>query len=204
MCNVRVFWGAGDFLLNHWFSNYFLALASGPRLICNFTMAYYSYSMIKKYIHGSQKTWLYVANLSVLALALVRYYLICTFVIITSREWHARHDWSSKEHIGLTVLYLPLCTWMMNRVSKARIANGRSEEKWKGLNATQWRWIHMAGWALNTVCVAFWFYQHAVREVPGAYSVFSLHEFVVVVSDILFDVIHILDLRNVQMSCVIS
>jgi hypothetical protein len=183
----------GDYMFTHWFSQYFLAFAVGPRLIAQASSVIYVHVNNSR-VFTKHPTFFFLLNVVCYILECLRLLLICTFVIITSSEWHARHDMAAQTHIALTLVYLPLSTWRFARIDRSRKSASFP------LTATQTRLLHNFVWFSNTALLIYYFVQHKAHEIPGAYSRFAIHELLLIVFDIVYDMILVMDFRNVRMS----
>eukprot|EP00762_Andalucia_godoyi_P006885 ANDGO_08264.mRNA.1 Protein cwh43 len=181
----------GDYMETHWFSQYFLAFAVGPRICFQaLTMVYVAVCYGRN--PATANRFYSALNLFCYVLEVARMLLICTFVVITSSEWHARHDMAAQTHIALTIIYLPLSTFRFSKVDRGT--------KILGLTATKARTLWTAVWFANSMMLGYFFVQHKTHAVPGAYSIFAIHELLLILFDIVYDMFVIWDFKHTRLS----
>lgn len=189
----------GDVLVSHWFSCYFLVIATGFRLVMHFLAFLYCSAQCQKLPAGNWQ--LEALNCLCYGLEWLRLLLIATFVIVTRREWHSRHDLAAELHIVLTAVYLPLCTYRYRIIHRRRTGAGAADVVDE---STWWRKVHLIVWYLNLLFLLYFFYLHKVQEVAGSYSRFAVHELVLILLDIAFDCILVFEFRSVRISVTVT
>ncbi|KAJ2958189.1 hypothetical protein NQZ79_g6209 [Umbelopsis isabellina] len=154
----------------------FIALTSGPR----FALVFLWYWMTTRSTQSSSKGF---GNF-LLGVGLVRTVSCGGWVYITSSDDHLTHD------IAM-VLYL-LCTlpWQLGVLSTSDKQNQA---------AIRWRRFFTFAFFTTLPPMIYYFIEHKVKRVPGAYTTYAFFEWSLILYDVAFDAVTALDFQNFEL-----
>ncbi|KAI8358483.1 Frag1/DRAM/Sfk1 family-domain-containing protein [Choanephora cucurbitarum] len=156
-----------------------IALTSGPRFALVFLWYFYS--------TRSDKTVSETTGLSLLAVGIIRTVACGGWVYITSTDDHLTHD------IAM-VLYL-LCTlpWQLGVLYSTSTENK---------TAVQYRKFLTTAFFTTLPPMIYFFIQHKVQRVPGAYTTYAFFEWSLILYDVAFDAVSAIEFQNFEISIV--
>ncbi|KND04808.1 uncharacterized protein SPPG_00511 [Spizellomyces punctatus DAOM BR117] len=160
-----------------------IAMAAGPRfLLLAINYLVHDVSMST----GSR----FVARLTLL-FGLIRTLSCGGWVYITSTDQHDWHDIFMITYLVAGLFYMIGLTWLSWRSSK---------------------FGKQTGWKLRLGCIigflglvpflVYWFVKHKVDRIPGAYSIYALFEWSVILFDVGFDFATALDVKDISIQLV--
>ncbi|KAF7728465.1 hypothetical protein EC973_006018 [Apophysomyces ossiformis] len=154
----------------------FIALTSGPRFLL--VMLWYLYTTRSVRTSSSQ------FGLFLLAVGVVRTVACGGWVYITSSDDHLIHDVAM-------ILYL-VCTlpWQLGVLKTS--TNNAAALKWR-------RWLMIAFFGTLGPMI-YYFLQHKVHKVPGAYTTYAFFEWSLILYDVAFDAVTAIDFQNFEIT----
>ncbi|KAJ1658542.1 Protein cwh43 [Dispira simplex] len=161
-----------------------IALTAGPR----FLLVLLWFTLCRSSPWGRQ-SW--TPNL-LLGIGLVRTISCGGWVYITSSDDHNTHDVAMITYMLCT---LPYMAWMLRTTSYTPLAFTDV----RGLRiAKKWRWITSLGFFGTIIPLVYFFIQHKVHHVPGAYSIYAIFEWTLIILDVAFDAAAVYELSLVD------
>ncbi|KAJ1910607.1 Protein cwh43 [Tieghemiomyces parasiticus] len=152
-----------------------IALTAGPR----FLLVLLWFALCRATPQG-RRSWTPKALLGV---ALVRTVSCGGWVYITSTDDHQTHDVAMIAYMLLTLPYM-LC--MISTTASTPLAvTDRAALR----AAKKWRTVFFASFFAAIVPLVYFFIQHKVHHVPGAYSVYAIFEWALIILDVAFDAV---------------
>ncbi|KAJ3021723.1 hypothetical protein HKX48_007892 [Thoreauomyces humboldtii] len=127
-----------------------------------------------------------------LALGVIRALSCGVFVFVTSTDDHMIHDVGMITYLVAGLLYMGCLTWLSWRTSQFGKETG-----WK------FRLRCIVGFLALIPCLVYFFIQHKVERVPGAYSYYAVFEWAVILFDVAFDHATAIDVRDVSVQVVL-
>ncbi|KAG1502139.1 hypothetical protein G6F47_001841 [Rhizopus delemar] len=157
----------------------FIALTSGPRFALVFLWYFYTVSSAKTVSNGF--------GLFLLSVGVVRTVACGGWVYITSTDDHLTHDVAM-------VLYL-LCTlpWQLG------VLYSSSKES---QTAVKWRRFLTAAFFTTLPPMIYFFIQHKVHRIPGAYTTYAFFEWSLILYDVAYDAVTALEFQNFELTIV--
>ncbi|KAG2197480.1 hypothetical protein INT47_003088 [Mucor saturninus] len=154
-----------------------IALTSGPR----FALVFLWYLYITKSAKTSSKGF----GLFLLTVGIVRTVACGGWVYITSTDDHLTHD------IAM-VLYL-LCTlpWQLGVLYSSSKENE---------TAVKWRKLLTSAFFTTLPPMIYFFIQHKVQKIPGAYTTYAFFEWSLIIYDVAFDAVSAIEFQNFEFS----
>ncbi|ORX61677.1 fgf receptor activating protein [Hesseltinella vesiculosa] len=152
-----------------------IALTSGPRFLLVYLWFLYSTRVARTSSVTLGKTLLAIGTLRTLACG--------GWVYITSTDDHDLHDIA----MGLYLLCTLPWQWGVLCTSNKQVAG-----------TTKWRRILLIAFFGSTPFMVYYFIQHKVHQVPGAYSMYAIFEWSLILYDIGFDAVSFLDFQSLE------
>ncbi|KDQ53108.1 hypothetical protein JAAARDRAFT_39481 [Jaapia argillacea MUCL 33604] len=152
-----------------------IALTSGPRFVV---------VILQYYLNRSQSSSL---PMVVFLSGILRTFLCGGWVFITSNDDHDIHDILMISYI---VCNLP---WMLGGISCTTLGNEKAQQR---------RQLIATTFFASMIPMIYFFVQHKVHRIPGAYTHYSFFEWGLIFQDILYDSVAELDFKtaNLQIS----
>ncbi|KAK6458918.1 Frag1/DRAM/Sfk1 family-domain-containing protein [Scheffersomyces xylosifermentans] len=149
-----------------------IALTSGPRFLL------ITFNFIRLYKKGSLLP--YIALVS----GIIRTFTCGGWVYITSTDDHDWHDIFMISYILLTIPWTVCITLLSDK--------GSFERKGRFYTSTTF--------FSTIVPLIYWFIQHKVHVVPGAYSIYAYFEWALIILDVGFDAWSIVDFKSIDIA----
>ncbi|TPX60434.1 hypothetical protein PhCBS80983_g01778 [Powellomyces hirtus] len=161
-----------------------IAMAAGPR----FMLIGLNHVVTDVHLTSAAR----VVRRFALAFGLIRALSCGGWVYITSTDQHMIHDVTMITYLVAGLLYMLTITWLSWRASTFGKQTG-----W------EWRASCIAGFLSLIPFLVYWFIQHKVKRIPGAYSIYALFEWSVIVFDVGFDYATSIDVRDISVQLVL-
>ncbi|KAI8339921.1 fgf receptor activating protein [Chlamydoabsidia padenii] len=147
-----------------------IAMTSGPRLLLVYLWYIYTTKTIRTSSEGFGK--------SLLVVGLIRTISCGGWTYITSTDDHDLHD--------IAMAFYLICTlpWQLGVLST-------SSRQLPHL--LKWRRILVAAFFGTTPFMVYFFIQHKIHHVPGAYSIYAFFEWSLILYDVGFDAVSLMD-----------
>ncbi|KAJ3083499.1 hypothetical protein HK102_001036 [Quaeritorhiza haematococci] len=187
----------------------FIALTAGPR----FLLLFFNHVLHRPLAsRGSSPSPYTTTGTSVLLYTTTLFGLTRTlaagvWVYITSTDQHLIHDIGMITYLVAGLFYMIGMTVLSKK--KERVARDLQSKK-KGGSKTEP--LPTTGWRLRLTCIVgflglvpflvYFFIQHKVHRVPGAYSVYAYFEWAIILFDVGFDAASMTELKNVVVQVV--
>jgi hypothetical protein len=154
-----------------------IALTSGPRFALVFLWYWYSTS--------SAKTVSKASGVSLLVIGIVRTVSCGGWVYITSTDDHLTHD------ICMVVYLLCTLPWQVGVLRST-----------SNPIAARWRRFLTTAFFTTLPPMIYFFIQHKVQKVPGAYTTYAFFEWSLILYDVAFDAVSAIEFQNFELSIV--
>lgn len=156
-----------------------IALTSGPRFALVFLWYFYTTKSAKTVSSGFGTFLLFVG--------IIRTVSCGGWVYITSTDDHLTHD--------ITMVIYLLCTlpWQLGV-----LYSSASENK----TAIKWRKSLTAAFFTTLPPMIYFFIQHKVQKVPGAYTTYAFFEWSLILYDVAYDAVTAIEFQNFEISIV--
>ncbi|GAA95765.1 uncharacterized protein L969DRAFT_22304 [Mixia osmundae IAM 14324] len=105
------------------------------------------------------------------------------FTYVTSSDDPYAHDVFMISYLVLTILWQGIC-WYASGTVQARL----------------WRKRFTVSFYATLVPLVYWYIQHKVKRQAGAYSIYSLFEWSIIIQDVLFDAANYFDLEGLAVT----
>ncbi|CAO3655612.1 unnamed protein product [Mucor fragilis] len=156
-----------------------IALTSGPRFALVFLWYFY--------ITHSAKTVSKGFGLGLLAVGIVRTVSCGGWVYITSTDDHLTHD--------ITMVVYLLCTlpWQLGVLYSSSNDNQV---------AVRWRKFLTSAFFTTLPPMIYFFIQHKVQRIPGAYTTYAFFEWSLILYDVAYDAVTAIEFQNFELAIV--
>ncbi|CAO3619371.1 unnamed protein product [Mucor hiemalis] len=156
-----------------------IALTSGPRFALVFLWYFYTTKSAKTVSNGF--------GTFVLLVGLIRTVSCGGWVYITSTDDHLTHD--------ITMVIYLLCTlpWQLGVLYSSATENK---------TAVKWRKFLTAAFFTTLPPMIYFFIQHKVQKVPGAYTTYAFFEWSLIIYDVAYDAVTAIEFQNFEISIV--
>lgn len=156
-----------------------IALTSGPRFALVFLWYFYTTRTARTSSRGF--------GMFLLLVGIVRTVSCGGWVYITSTDDHLTHD--------ITMITYLVCTlpWQLGVV----YTSARNNQQ-----ALKWRRIFTCAFFATLPPMIYYFLQHKIHKVPGAYTTYAFFEWSLILYDVAFDAVTALDFQTFELSLV--
>ncbi|RKP33857.1 integral plasma membrane protein [Dimargaris cristalligena] len=127
-----------------------------------------------------------------LGVGLVRTVSCGGWVYITSTDDHTTHDVAMITYMLCTLPYM-LCMLSTTAYTPLALTHRRGLEA-----AKKWRGIFFFSFFAAIVPLVYYFIQHKVHHVPGAYSIYAIFEWSLIILDVAFDAVSVFEFSLVD------
>ncbi|PVU99801.1 hypothetical protein BB559_000406 [Furculomyces boomerangus] len=121
------------------------------------------------------------------------------WVYITSSDDHDIHDVGMLLYMALTLPYM--FTTISSSSNLTQLARTNTFESKK---TTRYRKIVCFSFIIAIFPMLYWFIQHKVNKVAGAYSIYAIYEWFLIIADVLFDAVTYYEFKLIDLSIQIS
>ncbi|OAD07684.1 hypothetical protein MUCCIDRAFT_186110 [Mucor lusitanicus CBS 277.49] len=156
-----------------------IALTSGPRFALVFLWYFY--------ITHSAKTVSKGFGLGLLAVGIIRTVSCGGWVYITSTDDHLTHD------IAMVIYLLCTLPWQLG-VLYSSSSNNQV--------AVRWRKFLTSAFFTTLPPMIYFFIQHKVQRIPGAYTTYAFFEWSLILYDVAYDAVTAIEFQNFELSIV--
>ncbi|KAJ1967435.1 Protein cwh43, partial [Dimargaris xerosporica] len=162
-----------------------IALTAGPRFLLVLL-----WFVLCRATPAARSGWVPKALLGV---AVVRTVSCGGWVYITSTDDHNTHDVAMITYMLCT---LPYMLWMISTTPSTPLAlTDRSACQ----KAKQWRTLFFGAFFAAIVPLVYFFIQHKVHKVPGAYSIYAIFEWALIILDVAFDAVAVYEFAIIDL-----
>ncbi|KAI9250628.1 Frag1/DRAM/Sfk1 family-domain-containing protein [Sporodiniella umbellata] len=152
-----------------------IALTSGPRFALVFLWYFYTTSYAKTASRGF--------GLFLLSVGVIRTVSCGGWVYITSTDDHLSHD------VAMVVYLLCTLPWQLGVLYSSSIPT-----------AVKWRKLLTSAFFITLPPMVYFFIQHKVHKIPGAYTTYAFFEWSLILYDVAYDAVTAIEFQNFELT----